>query len=772
MHDPSLFCIFSIVRIFAAVFLSFLYAIPASAVIITAITVNGNRRMDDESIRIMSGASIGDNITNNELNEIARRLHSSGHFSEISATLDGNRLLIRLAEAPIINQVTIEGNSKVSSEDLRKEIRLAARNPFTEATVGADVQRMLMLYQRMGLYGTRIEPQKISLPNNRMNIVYEITEGTPTRINNIKFTGNRVFSGRVLRNEIISREYRWWRFMTQFDVYDADRIQFDQQMLRQFYLRHGFADFAIKSAKGSFNADRTEFNIVYDLFEGPQYKIGTITINNPFSDVEHKSLERELRVRKGQIYNIDNVENTISRLRGRVANYGYAFINVDVIPSKNIEEKTIDLIFDIQKTSRVYIQNVNILGNVRTFDSVIEQLLQVRGGDPFSLNEVEAARQRIMRTQYFKSTDMVPSRVPDTNMMNLDVRVDEQPTGELSGGLGWSNINGFMIDAGITEKNFMGRGQVVQLRGTLAQFQRQLAFSFTEPYLLGRQLSAGFDINYTQYMWGSLGGFGFDRDSLSLAGRLGWRLTENWSQTVRLSAMFDQNFDLQSTDGWEHVQLYTLGTMFRYHNLDTNFVQQTHTGFVGNLGAAYTGFGSSETFMRFNGDITGLYKFFDDRWQFKTNLEAGAISMMGGDYLSRMYRYFLGGENLRGFDIAGVGSRNWLFQNYTLGGMWKINGSTQVNFPIFIPDEYQVKGFVFMDYGILGAPPEREKTFCQPGTNLCGYNHIDETWRVSYGFGVYWNTPMGPMNFSWGFPLASKWYDREQRFLLSFATQF
>ena len=730
--------------------------------------------MDDESIRIMSGVSVGDRVTTEVLNDIARRLHASGHFSEISATLQGTALNIRIVEAPIINQVTVEGNRKVSTDDLRREIRLAARNPFSEATVGADVQRMLALYQRMGLYGTRIEPQRIELSNNRVNVVYEITEGTPTRIRSIRFTGNRVFSGRTLRGEIISREHRWWRFMTQFDVYDTDRLQFDQQMLRQFYLRHGFADFMIRSARGTFNADRTEFSIIFDIHEGPQYRIGKAEINNPFPDVDTEILRRELRVRHGQIYNIDNVENSISRLRNAIANHGYAFINVDVVPNRNEKDRTIDLVFDIQRTNRVYIQNVNILGNLRTFDSVIEQLLQIRSGDAFSLNEVEAARQRIMRTQYFKGVDMVPSRVPDSNLMNLDVRVDEQPTGELSGGLGWSNINGFMIDAGITERNFMGRGQVVSLRGTLAEFQRQLAFSFTEPYLFGRQLSAGFDINYTQFMWGALGGFGFDRDSLMVAGRMGWRLTENWSQMVRLSAMFDENFDLQSPTGWEQVSLYTLGTTFRYHNLDTNFVQQTHTGVVGNFGLAYTGFGSSEQFIRWSGDITGLYKFFDDRWQFRTNLEGGAIQMMGDGHLSRMYRYFLGAENLRGFDIAGVGSRNWMFMNYTLGGMWKINGSTQVNFPIFIPDEYQVRGFVFMDYGILGAPPEREHYFCHGYgiAQICGPNHIDEAWRVSYGFGIFWNTPMGPMNFSWGFPLAAKWYDREQRFLLSFATQF
>jgi outer membrane protein insertion porin family len=274
------------------------------------------------------------------------------------------------------------------------------------------------------------------------------------------------------------------------------------------------------------------------------------------------------------------------------------------------------------------------------------------------------------------------------------------------------------------------------------------------------------------YDYGSLGSFSYDRDSLNIGARLGWRLTDNWSQSMRLSASFDQNYDLHSPTGWQNANLYALGTSVRYHNLDTNFAQQTHTGIVANLSIVYTGFGSTETFMRYGGDITALWKFLSDRWQLRSSLEFGMIDTMRQSYISRVYRYFLGGESLRGFDIAGVGSRNWYYSNYSLGGMWKVNGSTQLNFPVFIPDEYQVKGFVFVDYGVLGKPPLGEYSYCDPYYGLCKSNDIDNDWRASVGVGVYWNTPMGPMNFSWGWPVLKKSYDQEQRFLLSFATQF
>ena len=740
-------------------------AFDAVAAVVSRIDVLGAHRMDAESVRILGGIKVGENVDSERANKIAKQLQESGYFSKVSVQMSGNVLKINITESPIVNMVTIEGNDEVSTDDLRKEIKLKERSAFDESVIGADVGRMLTVYQRKGFFGTKIDPKKIVLDDNRVNVVYEITEGHPTYIKSITFSGNEKFSDSTLRGEILSREHAWWRFMTQFDVYDEDRILYDQQMLRQFYLRNGYVDFQVKNAKGTFTPDREYYSVEFTVDEGEKYKIGKIEIDNPFSDVPDDVLYDALKTSGGDTYNVDEVESTISSLRGAVADYGYAFVNVEPIPTKNDDSRTIDLNFKIQKTNRIYLNSINILGNVRTFDSVINNYIPMRAGDPFSLQTIEQGRQRLMRTRYFKDVQMVPSRIADANMMNLDIKVEEQPTGELSGGVGWSNINGFMLDAGVTENNFMGRGQTVQLRGSIAQYQKQALFSFTEPFLFGRALSAGVDVSYTMYNYKKLGGFGYDRDSLTVAGRLGWQLTDHWSQILRLSASFDQNYDLQ-IGGWQNARLYTAGTYLKYYNLDTNFEQHTHTGIVGNIGIAYTGFGGTETFMRYNADATAMVNFWDDRWQLKTSLDFGYIQSIGDDYVPRVYRYFLGGETLRGFDIAGVGSRNWYYNSYSLGGMWKINGSTQMNFPIFIPDEYQVKGFIFMDYGMLGKPPAQENTYNGKP------NFIDQSWRMSAGFGIYWNTPMGPMNFSWGWPILSKKYDRERRFLLSFETQF
>ena len=738
---------------------------PACGVTVSRIDVNGTKRMDAESVRILSGVKVGDNINSGITNEITKKLQNSGYFSNINVSLVDSVLKIAVTEAPVVSVVTVEGNDEVSTDDLKKEIKLKERSNYDETVIGADVQRLLTIYQRKGFFGTKVNPKKIELDDNRVNVVYEISEGHPTYISDIDFTGNEHFSSRTLRGEILSREHAWWRFMTQFDVFDEDRIQYDAQMIRQFYLRNGYVDANVISTQGRFTPTREYYSVTFNIFEGEKYEFGKLTIDNPFPDVPTDELYDVVKMDEGDTYNIDKVDETLSSLRGKVADYGYAFISVEPIPVKDDANKTISLQFKIEKTNRIYLNSINILGNVRTFDNVIEHSLPMRAGDPFSLQTIEEGRQNLMHTRYFKNVQMVPSRIADANMMNLDVRVEEQPTGELSGGFGWSNINGWMVDAGITESNFMGRGQIVQIKGSVAQYQKQALFSFTEPYLFGRALSGGFDVAYTMYDYKKLTGYDYDRDSLTVSGRLGWKLTDHWSQNMRLSAAFDQNSDPQQGNGMVHARLYSLGTNFRYYNLSTNFEQNTHTGLVGNIGVTYTGFGGTSTYMRYYGDATAMVNFLDDRWQLKTSVEGGYLQPLEDSYIPRVYRYFLGGESLRGFDVAGV--RRISQNSYSLGGLWKVNGTTQLNFPIFIPDEYQVKGFVFTDYGILGEP--------DIPANHPEQDYLKDTgtgWRTSAGFGIYWNTPMGPMNFSWGWPLKIDKNDKEKRFLLSFETQF
>lgn len=262
----------------------------ANAATVSRIDVSGNKRMDAESIRILSDVKIGENVGTERANQIAKKLQESGYFSKINVRMSGNVLKINIQEAPTVNMVTVEGNDEISTDDLKKELRMKERVSYDESVIGADVQRMLTLYQRKGFFGTKIEPKKIELEDNRVNVVYEITEGHPTYITDIDFEGNKKFSDRTLRGEILSREHAWWRFMTQFDVFDEDRIKYDEQMLRQFYMRNGYVDVQITDANGTFTPDRQYYSVVFTINEGEKYKFGNLTIDNPFPDVPDEEL--------------------------------------------------------------------------------------------------------------------------------------------------------------------------------------------------------------------------------------------------------------------------------------------------------------------------------------------------------------------------------------------------------------------------------------------------------------------------------------------------
>ncbi|MBR2510806.1 MAG: hypothetical protein IKB59_01410 [Alphaproteobacteria bacterium] len=272
--------------IFACLFIS----LPTVAEQVTRIDVVGNQRMDSESIRILSDVKIGENIGLTKTNNIAKKLQASGYFSKIKVDMNDGVLKINVTEAPLVNMVTVEGNDEISTDDLKKEIKTKERSSYDESVIGADVQRMLTLYQRKGYFGTKIEPQKIELDGNRVNVVYEISEGHPTWITDIDFKGNKRFSNRTLRGEILSRQHAWWRFMSQFDTFDEDRIQYDAQMLRQFYLRNGYVDFAVKDIQGTFTPDRQYYSVVFTVDEGNKYKIGKLSIDNPFDDVPTEEL--------------------------------------------------------------------------------------------------------------------------------------------------------------------------------------------------------------------------------------------------------------------------------------------------------------------------------------------------------------------------------------------------------------------------------------------------------------------------------------------------
>ena len=333
-HRILAYCLLSVCGI--------VYIDACCATVLSRIDVTGNHRMDAESVRILSDVKVGDNVNSETINEVAKKLQTSGYFSSVNAYLDGSILKIKVDESPLVNMVTVEGNDEIDTDDLKNEIKTKERTSYDKSVIGADVQRMLTLYQRKGFFGTKINPKKIDLDNNRVNVVYEIKEGHPTYIENIDFENNKKFRSRTLRGELLSREHAWWRFMTQFDVYDEDRIQYDQQLLNQFYMRNGFLDFRITDVKGNFTESREYYSVKYTLDEGEQYRIGDISIINPFDDVPDKELKKALTISKKDIYNIDEIDATINAILAQSEFHNTTPFNLILNSDEYLLEPTIE----------------------------------------------------------------------------------------------------------------------------------------------------------------------------------------------------------------------------------------------------------------------------------------------------------------------------------------------------------------------------------------------------------------------------------------------
>ncbi|MBN2780056.1 MAG: outer membrane protein assembly factor BamA [Alphaproteobacteria bacterium] len=752
-------------RYFLILMLMF-FSFDVSAVVVKRFDVSGTKRMDEKAASQMLGVEIGDDINVSDLNAGVERLYKTGLFKDISVDLRGNTVVVKVEENPILNRVTFEGNDEIDDETLRAEVGFQSRQPYSPSKVQSAVDRMLEVYKRSGLFSVQIEPKVIERENNRVDLVFEIEEKDKTYILDIKIDGNKAFSESELKTVILSRETRWWRFFSSFDTYDEDRIEYDKELLRRHYQSNGFIDMKILSFNAGLTPDRKGYFMHIVVDEGERYTFGEITIENPMSDVSNEDLKEDLLLEKGDFYSITATDKTEDKMVERFNNNGYAFVSVKAIPKKNPTTKTVDITFKAAESRKVYINRMEIAGNSRTMDYVIEREFRVKEQDAFNLSKVNRSRQRLMRLGYFKTVDVRTQKVQGVpDRLSLLTTVEEQPTGEMSFALGWSTVNGALINAGITERNFMGRGQTVSLTGTFSQKRTKFEFSFTEPYFLGRELAAGYDIDYTYFAYSD--DYGYDMQSYGGALRLGWSYSERLNHNLRfeahqqevLNVFSSAPLDIQDEEGDSLVLM--LSQTMTYNKSMVDYVNLTRSGYVLSLTLDYAGFGGDESFVRSGFSSRFYHNFWDNAWQFGVSLEAGYLEPINDDYVKRHYRYYLGGDSLRGFDVAGIGARSKFSSTYAYGGLSKANGTAQLNFPVGLPKEYQVSGFIFSDYGWLGEPSYLDSNIYYTGSV-----------RTSAGFGIKWGSPMGEINISWGKAMSYEPFDDLRPFLLSFRSQF
>ncbi len=728
---------------------------------VNRILIEGNIRVERETILSQADLKIGQDYTYDQLDQALKSLYNSGFFADAALKIEGSTLVIKIKENPIVNQVQIEGNDKLSDDILKSEMQLRPRRTYTLSRLRIDTQRIQDLYRLKGHFAAIVTPEIIQRDQNRVDVIFNVKEGEPTIIRQIFFIGNKKFDHAKLESVIHTKETRWYRFFTSEDNYDPDRLIYDRELLRKFYLEHGYADFQIKSAVAELTPDQKEFFITFTLQEGERYKIGKIDLATSLKKIDLKALRKVITFNSDDWYSSKDIEKTIAALSDALGNMGYAFVDVEPTIIKNEKDRKLDLTFTIQEGPRVYINKIRILNNERTDDEVIRREIRFDEGDAFNTNILKDSEKRIKDLGYFKKVTIQkhPGNAPD--LIDIDYTVEEEPTGELSVGAGYSNADGPLIDFRGAEHNFRGKGQDLRAGVTLSKRRQEYDIGFTEPYFLNRELSAGFDIfrvDHKRYQDSS-----FDQEIMGLSFTLGYNLSDYVSQVWSYRIQSD-NVDRIRPEASKYVYeqkgkklLSAISQEIAYDRRDSK-VNPT-TGYVVGFSNDLAGVGGDIFYLK--NQIRGAYYYsFSDDIVVSVSGRAGYMFGLKGRKTRIADRYVLGGESLRGFEAGGVSPRDVKTED-NLGGEKFYSASLEGIFPIGLPSEFNIKGAAFTDIGSVW------------GCRFKGPDIFDKSkLRSSVGLGIRWKSPMGPIKIDVAVPVTKAKADQKQLILFGFSSRF
>jgi outer membrane protein insertion porin family len=761
-----------------------LSAYAQSAGAVTAIRVEGNKRVEPETVRTYLTFNVGDPYDLAKIDESLKALFATGLFQDVRIRREGGTVVIVVVENPIVAKVAFEGNKEVEDDALTAEVQLKPRTVYTRARVQADVQRILDVYRRQGLYAAQVDPKIIYQPNNRIDVVFEINEGPTTKVRAINFIGNVAFSDSQLRYVISTTRTNLLSFLKGTNIYDPDRLNLDRELLRQFYLKNGYADVRVLSATADLDRDDRGFFITFTLEEGPRYRFGDVDVETSLPSLDPRTLRGSILTRTGRVYNAERVEKTAEALTITASQQGYAFAQVKPRFDRDEVNRRINITYLVDDGPHIYIERINIVGNFRTHDDVIRREFSLAEGDAYNRLLVEAARRRLRSLGFFKTVDIDtdPGGAPDRVV--LTVKVQEQPTGELSFGAGYSTSEGVIGDISITERNLMGKGQYVRL-GFSGSFERaQVDFSFTEPHFLDRNLAAGFDIFYKQLDFTNVASYMENDAGGDL--RMGFPIALNTQLGLRYKFERETIFDVQNNaslavkqaEGTSNVS--SVGFTVAY---DTrNLPQSPSSGIFSTFSEDFAGVGGDVNYYRSVFDSRGYYPL-TPKITLVGRVQGGYINGWGGEDIRMTDLFFKGGETIRGFQRAGYGPRDACQNPLTgeklnhntcsqdpLGGQAFWAATAEARFPLpFVPDNLGMQGAVFVDAGSLWIPSGlAESAVAQEGSFINDSADV----RLSTGVSLIWQSPLGPLRADLGQALLKASFDRTELFRFGASTNF
>ncbi|MDC0135218.1 outer membrane protein assembly factor BamA [Sulfitobacter sp.] len=738
------------------------------------VRIDGNQRIGDSAILSQAGIERGQAISAGELNDAYQRLNNAGLFESVSIAPQGRTLKITVVELPTINRISFEGNRRIKDEALSSVVGSTARRVFNPTLAEKDANAIAEAYSNDGRLSARVQPKVIKRSQNRVDLVFEIFEGDNVEVERLSFVGNRKFSDRRLRRVLGTKQAGIFRRLVRRDTFVEDRVEFDKQVLRDFYFSRGYIDMRVNSVNAELMQERDGYFLGFNVQEGQQFQFGQITVVSELNNVDGDAYMQIVKVKPGVIYSPTLVEADIARLERQAIRDGVDFMRVEPRVTRNDRTQTLDVEFVLSRGPRIFVERIDIEGNTTTLDRIVRRQFDSVEGDAFNPREIRQSAERVRALGYFETAEVNAREGSTPEQVVIDVDVEEKPTGSLNFGGSFSSSDGFGVAVSFAEDNFLGRGQKLQLNVSTAAEANRYGFNFIEPSLLDRDVALGLQLDYSE----TNSSFStYDSTRLTFRPSLTVPVSENGRLQLRYTA---EQMEATARDANEDGSAFAdgiiandiaagaltssaIGYEYSYDTRRTGL--DPNAGVLFRFSQDFAGLGGDQKYVRTVAKVVGEKKFFNEELTLRATLGGGAIAWSSGTNRA-LDRFILTPSQLRGFEPGGIGPRyTGSSESDTLGGNMYLVGRLEAEFPLGLPEEYGIRGGVFYDVGNLWDLSD---------VNLSGGTVSGESgsFRDVIGVSIYWDTPIGPLQFNISDAIRKEDYDREQKFEITLQTQF
>ena len=744
------------------------------------ISIEGNARIGESAILNQAGIAAGETLSAGQVNDVVQRLQNSGLFESVEVIPQGNTLRIVVVELPTINRISFEGNRRIDDDALSAVIQSQERRVFSPTQAERDAAVIAESYTVAGRLAARVTPKVIKRSDNRVDLIFEIFEGDVVEIERLSFVGNRAYSDRRLRRVLQTTQAGLFRSLIRTDTLVEDRIQFDRQVLQDFYASRGYVDFRVNSVNAELTEERDGFFLVFNVTEGQQFRVGEMTVVSEHPDVDGDDYQALIKSRTGAVYSPTLVENEIARMERQAVREGVDFLRVEPRVSRNDRDLTLDVEFVLTRGPRVFVERIDIEGNTTTLDRVVRQQFEVAEGDPFNPRAIRQAADRIRALDYFETVDVNAREGSRGDTVVVDVDVEEKPTGSFNVGAAYSVNDGLGLVVSFNERNFLGRGQQLSFQVGTASDADTYSLTFVEPRLLGRNVAFGLRLGLVE---SSSSFLTFDNKNVFFEPSLTFPVSEagrlQLRYTARADTMSTLNIDddpmtpedetfvgtgsvIQAETVFDRQVASSIGYTYSYDSRRAGL--NPDAGFVFEFSQDFAGIGGDSEYIRTVAKLSGQRFIFNNDITLRGSIEGGYLAWSGG--VNRAPdRFILDPSIIRGFETAGIGPRDAGPTDDALGGNLYVAARVEAEFPLGLPEELGIRGAVFYDIGNLWDLSDANPG----GAAVVGE---DGSFRHVIGFSILWDTVLGPLRFNFSDAIKKETFDREQRFDLTISTTF